>query len=329
MIMRIMIRDPFSSLPISNSPIASASASDEDTSPSTSGGGGGDPPAWTNDSASASVTLTLSSAPSTISQSTFTSASSGVAVIVPVQVSSTNPAQVSSTSSAGSITPTGFASTSSSLSHNSRKGAIAGGIVGGISVLLLGFALWFFRRCARKRASMRRGRGGDAGEKPDGVVGPKDDKSTGNANPQERETGSAIASLLPNSNVPAMPQTEIATPIPPTTSDSTAGSPLPNSNVPVILQTGIATPIPPTTSDPTASWKYYITALPEMPLMSSKVVFAVDASDSTAGPVMQRQQEFVLAMVEDYQLPHSVIMWGCSVEQPKSAAQICWDRHRE
>ncbi|KAJ7916442.1 hypothetical protein B0H13DRAFT_1871208 [Mycena leptocephala] len=365
MIMRIMIRDPFSSLPISNSLIASASASDEDTSPSTSGGGGGDPPAWANDSASASVTLTLSSAPSTISQSTFThlyplglspqpvhavamhtqrrrppytlspctihavalrepsvirgpphhrrgkhrrwrcvqfasfmqrrahagsalSASSGVAVIVPVQVSSTNPAQVSSTSSAGSIVPTGFASISSSLSHNSRKGAIAGGIVGSISI-------------REEAGGTRRGRGGDAGEKPDGVVGPKDDKA----------------------------QTEIATPIPPTTSDSTAGSPLPNSNVPSIPQTEIATPIPPTTSDPTASWKYYIIALPEMPLMSSKVVFAVDASDSTAGPIMQRQQEFVLAMVEDYQLPHSVIMWGSSVEQPKSAAQISWDRHRD
>jgi hypothetical protein len=66
-----------------------------------------------------------------------------------------------------------------------------------------------------------------------------------------------------------------------------------------------------------------------MPLVSSKIVFAVDASDSTAGPIMQRQREFVLAMVEDYQLPHSVIMWGSSVEQPKSAEQISWDRNRE
>jgi hypothetical protein len=66
-----------------------------------------------------------------------------------------------------------------------------------------------------------------------------------------------------------------------------------------------------------------------MPLLLSKIVFAVDASDSTAGPVMQSQQQFVLAMIEDYQLPHSVIMWGSSVGQPKSAAQISWDRHRE
>ncbi|KAJ7898898.1 hypothetical protein B0H14DRAFT_3852970 [Mycena olivaceomarginata] len=115
------------------------------------------------------------------------SASSGVAVIVPVQVSSTNPAQVSSTNSGGSIVPTGFTSTSSTPSHNSRTGAIAGGIVGGISVLLLGFAMWFFRRRARKQAGTRRGLGGDALEKP------KDDKSTAspsssreNVNPQER-----------------------------------------------------------------------------------------------------------------------------------------------
>ncbi|KAJ6503702.1 hypothetical protein C8R45DRAFT_973493 [Mycena sanguinolenta] len=126
-----------------------------------------------------------------------------------------------------------------------------------------------------------------------------------------------------------MAPTEIATPDPPTTSDSTTDSPLPNSNAPVMAPTEIAPPVPPTASDPTASWKYYIPALPEMPLVSSKIVFAVDASDSTAGPVMQRQREFVLAMIEDYQLPHSVIMWGSSVEQPKSAAQISWDRHRD
>ncbi|KAJ7831488.1 hypothetical protein B0H14DRAFT_3872184 [Mycena olivaceomarginata] len=314
----------------------------------------------------------------------------------PAQVSSTDPAQVSSTSSVGSIAPTGFTSASSTLSHTSRKGAIAGGIVGGIFVLLLlGFVMWFFRRCARKRAA-RRGLGVDADEKAGGVTVPKDEdsiesasSSPANPNPQERETVPAIGSPLPSSNVPAMPQTELAPPIPPTTSDSTAGSPLPNSNVPVMPQTDIAPPIPPPTSDstagsplpslnapvmaqtqiappippptsdpttgsplpnsnvpampqtdiappispptsdPTASWKYYITALPEIPLVSSKIVFAVDASDSTAGPIMQRQREFVLAMVEDYQLPHSVIMWGSSVEQPKSAEQISWDRNRD
>ncbi|KAJ7884811.1 hypothetical protein B0H14DRAFT_3857062 [Mycena olivaceomarginata] len=391
--MRIAISDPSSSLLIPTSPIASANAS-------------GHPPAWANDSTSASVTpslessaLTLSSA---VSQSTLTSA----AVIVPVQssyitttpaqVSSTDPAQVSSTSSVGSIAPTGFTSASSTLSHTSRKGAIAGGIVGGIFVLLLlGFVMWFFRRCARKRAA-RRGLGVDADEKAGGVTVPKDEdsiesasSSPANPNPQERETVPAIGSPLPSSNVPAMPQTELAPPIPPTTSDSTAGSPLPNSNVPVMPQTDIAPPIPPPTSDstagsplpslnapvmaqtqiappippptsdpttgsplpnsnvpampqtdiappvspptsdPTASWKYYITALPEIPLVSSKIVFAVDASDSTAGPIMQRQREFVLTMVEDYQLPHSVIMWGSSVEQPKSAEQISWDRNRD
>ncbi|KAJ7190462.1 hypothetical protein GGX14DRAFT_604234 [Mycena pura] len=340
----------------------------------------------------------------------LSSSSSGVAAIVPVQVSSTNPAQISSTSSAGSIAPTGFVSTSSSRPHNSRKGAIAGGIVGGISVvLLLGFAMWLFRRCARKRASTRRGLGGDPEEKLDGVVGLKDDKSTasgssspGNANPQEAiasplpsmprteiagpipptrsdstpgshlpdsnvhaieiaptispntsdstagshlpdsnvhaieiappisptTSDSTASSPLPVSNVHAIPQTEIAPPIPLTTSDSTPGSHLPDSNVHTIPQTEIAPPIPLTTSDSTVSWKYYITALPEMPLMSSKVVFAVDASDSTAGPIMQRQREFVLAMVQDYQLPSSVIMWGSSVERPKSAAQIRWDQHR-
>jgi hypothetical protein len=39
--------------------------------------------------------------------------------------------------------------------------------------------MWFFRRCARKRAGMRCGLGGDADEKPNGVVGPKDEDSIG------------------------------------------------------------------------------------------------------------------------------------------------------
>ncbi|KAJ7717688.1 hypothetical protein B0H14DRAFT_3170892 [Mycena olivaceomarginata] len=228
------------------------------------------------------------------------------AVIVPVQGSSITttprpsllhrPAQVSSTSSVGSIAPTGFTSASSTLSHTSRKGAIAGGIVGGIFVLLLGFM--------REEAGGEARSGVDADEKAGGVTVPKDEdsiesasSSPANPNPQERETVPAIGSPLPSSNVPVMPQTDIAPPIPPPTSDSTAGSPLPSSNAPVMAQTQIAPPIPPPTptsqppvspptSDPTASWKYYITALPEMPLCQSKIVFAVDASDSTAGPII-------------------------------------------
>ncbi|KAJ7831495.1 hypothetical protein B0H14DRAFT_3872188 [Mycena olivaceomarginata] len=125
----------------------------------------------------------------------------------PAQVSSTDPAQVSSTSSVGSIAPTGFTSASSTLSHTSRKGAIAGGIVGGIFVLLLlGFVMWFFRRCATKRAA-RRSLGVDADEKAGGVTVPKDEdsiesasSSPANPNPQERETVPAIGSPLPSSN---------------------------------------------------------------------------------------------------------------------------------
>ncbi|KAJ7893074.1 hypothetical protein B0H14DRAFT_2685122 [Mycena olivaceomarginata] len=390
-----MISDPFSSLPISNSLIASTSASDGDTS--TSGGGGGDQPAWANDSASSSVTLksgvvTLSSASSTVSQSTFTSTSSGVAVIIPVQVSTTITAQVSSTIPAGSTMPTGSTSTTSTPSHNSRAGAIAGGIVGSISVLLLlGVTLWFFHRRARKQAERMTGLA-------DGVVGAKEDDGVGGklagsidgelvtpfmagvgaatyaadpahqqqhqyyADPQGQgqqayygngagahETGTSEGALstvtgsyYPHSGTPPAPTADTSGasssrgyPNPMTAQEREArgvglavASPPPNSNVPAVPQNEIATPILPTTSDSTASWKYYIGALPEMPLLSSKIVFAVDASDSTAGQVMQRQEEFVLAMVEDHQLPHSVIMWGSSVEQPKSVRQISWNRPR-
>ncbi|KAJ7485076.1 hypothetical protein B0H11DRAFT_1861881 [Mycena galericulata] len=66
---------------------------------------------------------------------------------------------------------------------------------------------------------------------------------------------------------------------------------------------------------------------PEMPLLSSKISFAVDASGSTAGLVMQREKEFVLGMVNDYNFPSSVIMWGSYVEQPISAGQTTWN-HR-
>jgi hypothetical protein len=79
-----------------------------------------------------------------------------------------------------------------------------------------------------------------------------------------------------------------------------------------------------------ASWKQASAAAapPEMPLLSSKISFAVDASGSTAGKVMERQKEFVLGMVQDYQFPTSVLMWGSSVTQPVSAGEIQW-KHRK
>ncbi|KAJ7187001.1 hypothetical protein C8R46DRAFT_880004 [Mycena filopes] len=64
-----------------------------------------------------------------------------------------------------------------------------------------------------------------------------------------------------------------------------------------------------------------------MPLLASKISFAVDASGSTAGLVMQKQMDFVLGMTADYDAPTSVIMWGSSVEQPISPSQANW-RHR-
>ncbi|KAF7333525.1 hypothetical protein MVEN_02368700 [Mycena venus] len=65
-------------------------------------------------------------------------------------------------------------------------------------------------------------------------------------------------------------------------------------------------------------------APPEMPLLSSKISFAVDASGSTAGKVMERQRQFVLGMVEDYQFPASVFMWGSRVTHPISARGTSW-----
>ncbi|KAJ7208442.1 hypothetical protein B0H12DRAFT_1330166 [Mycena haematopus] len=75
-----------------------------------------------------------------------------------------------------------------------------------------------------------------------------------------------------------------------------------------------------------ASWKQYTAraALPEMPLLSSKISFAVDASGSTAGKVMERQKEFVLGMVDDYQFPTSVFMWGSQATRPISAKETSW-----
>ncbi|KAJ7773657.1 hypothetical protein DFH07DRAFT_913026 [Mycena maculata] len=80
-----------------------------------------------------------------------------------------------------------------------------------------------------------------------------------------------------------------------------------------------------------ASWKYYaagtVATPPVMPLLSSKISFAVDASGSTAGRVMEREKEFVLGMVNDYSFPSSVIMWGSSVMPPVSAQATTW-KHR-
>ncbi|KAJ7207821.1 hypothetical protein GGX14DRAFT_365913 [Mycena pura] len=61
-----------------------------------------------------------------------------------------------------------------------------------------------------------------------------------------------------------------------------------------------------------------------MPLLSSKIAFAVDASASTAGRVMEMEQEFVLRMVQEYEHPASVIMWGSGVTLPVSAAETSW-----
>ncbi|KAF8198304.1 hypothetical protein K438DRAFT_1933643 [Mycena galopus ATCC 62051] len=78
-----------------------------------------------------------------------------------------------------------------------------------------------------------------------------------------------------------------------------------------------------------ASWKQYAATAgpPEMPLLSSKVSFAVDASGSTAGRVMEKQKQFVLGMVDNYQFPASVFMWGSQVTQPVSASETSWN-HR-
>ncbi|KAJ7027513.1 hypothetical protein C8F04DRAFT_965078 [Mycena alexandri] len=64
-----------------------------------------------------------------------------------------------------------------------------------------------------------------------------------------------------------------------------------------------------------------------MPLLASKISFAVDASGSTAGLVMEKQKDFVLGMTAAYDSPASVIMWGSYVEKPVSPSQSSW-RHR-
>ncbi|KAJ6510691.1 hypothetical protein C8R45DRAFT_858685 [Mycena sanguinolenta] len=82
-----------------------------------------------------------------------------------------------------------------------------------------------------------------------------------------------------------------------------------------------------TSASTSSSWKQYTasTAPPEMPLLSSKLSFAVDASGSTAGKVMERQKEFVLGMLVDYQFPTSVFMWGSQVTKPISANETSWN----
>ncbi|KAJ6516853.1 hypothetical protein C8R47DRAFT_1032356 [Mycena vitilis] len=78
-----------------------------------------------------------------------------------------------------------------------------------------------------------------------------------------------------------------------------------------------------------SSWKQYSTTAPppEMPILSSKISFAVDSSNSTAGVIMERQKQFVLGMLQGYQFPSSVIMWGFGVEQPVLAIETDWS-HR-
>ncbi|KAJ7207902.1 hypothetical protein GGX14DRAFT_521709 [Mycena pura] len=83
-------------------------------------------------------------------------------------------------------------------------------------------------------------------------------------------------------------------------------------------------------SNSTTSWKQSnaeTADLPEIPLLASRIAFAVDASGSTAGRVMERQQEFVVRMTRDHQPPASVVMWGSDVTLPASAAETSW-RHR-
>ncbi|KAK7028390.1 hypothetical protein R3P38DRAFT_2935872 [Favolaschia claudopus] len=79
------------------------------------------------------------------------------------------------------------------------------------------------------------------------------------------------------------------------------------------------------------SWKQHVTAAEaaplQIPLLASKISFAVDASGSTAGRVMEKQKEFVLGMLQDYQHPSSVLMWGSSVTHPKPASEMTWN-HR-
>ncbi|KAJ7074710.1 hypothetical protein C8F01DRAFT_1361292 [Mycena amicta] len=79
------------------------------------------------------------------------------------------------------------------------------------------------------------------------------------------------------------------------------------------------------------AWKQQTTTAaadrPQMPLLASKICFAVDASGSTAGRVMRKEQEFVEGMTTGYQYPASVVLWGSAVTQPASVSQTTWN-HR-
>ncbi|KAJ7641609.1 hypothetical protein FB45DRAFT_825902 [Roridomyces roridus] len=79
-----------------------------------------------------------------------------------------------------------------------------------------------------------------------------------------------------------------------------------------------------------ASWKHYADSgvKPEMPLLNSKISFAVDASGSTAGRVMELEEQFVRGMVKGYDFPSSVIMWGSDVLPPIQVEEAAW-RHRQ
>ncbi|KAJ7816144.1 hypothetical protein B0H14DRAFT_3744197 [Mycena olivaceomarginata] len=292
------------------------------------------------------------------------STSSGVAVIIPVQVSTTIPAQVSSTIPAGSTMPTGSTSTTSTPSHNSRAGAIAGGIVGSISVLLLlGFTLWFFRRRARKQtermtglvlpqpgslgeyeAGTRLGLGGDANEKVDGVVGAKEDDGVGGklagsidgelVTPFMAGVGAATYAADPahqqQHQYYADPQGQgqqayygngagaHETGTSEGALSTATGSYYPHSGTP---------PAPTADTSSASLSRGYPNPMTAQEREARGVGLAV-ASPPPNSNVMQRQEEFVLAMVEDHQLPHSVIMWGSSVEKPKSVGQISWNRPR-
>ncbi|KAJ7276963.1 hypothetical protein C8J57DRAFT_1504798 [Mycena rebaudengoi] len=58
------------------------------------------------------------------------------------------------------------------------------------------------------------------------------------------------------------------------------------------------------------SYLYLTIAPATMSLFSAKISYAIDASGSTAGLLMRKQKDFMLGMMEGYQYPASVIMWG-------------------
>ncbi|KAF7329090.1 hypothetical protein MKEN_00169500 [Mycena kentingensis (nom. inval.)] len=77
------------------------------------------------------------------------------------------------------------------------------------------------------------------------------------------------------------------------------------------------------------SWKQQTSAAapPQMALLASKTCFAVDASGSTAGRVMEKEHEFVRRMTDGNGAPASVVMWGSSVAAPITVRETLWE-HR-